>query len=101
MNSTSNDGEKMEKQMWEDIKAKNWEVVESKIAEGFQSVDPDGARDRANDISLIKNLNGGRVECNDFRSTMSGDKVVDSYMIWIHCSRLLSILRCSARTSLG
>jgi hypothetical protein len=30
MNSTTNDGEKMEKQMWEDIKASNWEVVESK-----------------------------------------------------------------------
>ena len=38
MNSTTNDGEKMEKQMWEDIKAKNWKAVEDKIAEGFQSV---------------------------------------------------------------
>jgi len=35
MNSTSNDGEKMEKQMWEDIKAKNWEVVESKSLKVF------------------------------------------------------------------
>jgi hypothetical protein len=60
MNSTSNEGEKMEKQMWEDIKAKNWEMVENKIAEGFQSVHPDGARDRASEISLIKNLNVGR-----------------------------------------
>ena len=77
----SNDGEKMEKQMWEDIKAKNWEVVESKIAEGFQSVHPDGARDRGSEISLIKNLNVGRVEFNDFKSTMSGDNVVVTYMI--------------------
>ena len=46
MNSTTNDGEEMEKQMWEDIKAKNWKAVENKIAEGFQSVHPDGARDR-------------------------------------------------------
>ncbi|PYJ12737.1 MAG: hypothetical protein DME94_11740 [Verrucomicrobia bacterium] len=68
MNSTTNDGEKMEKQMWEDIKAKNWKAVESKIAEGFQSVHPDGARDRASEISLIKNLNIGRLEFNDFRS---------------------------------
>ncbi len=81
MNSTSNDGEKMEKQMWEDIKAKNWEVVESKIAEGFQSVHQDGARDRASEISLIKNLNVGRVEFNDFKSTMSGENVVVTYMI--------------------
>jgi len=81
MNSTSNDGEKMEKQIWEDIKAKNWEAVESKIAEGFQSVHPDGARDRANEISLIKNLNVGQVAFNDFRSTMSGDNIVVTYMI--------------------
>src|SRR5213080_2474039 len=57
MDQTTNDGEKMEKQMWEDIKAKNWKAVESKIADGFQSVHPDGARDRAAEISLIKNLN--------------------------------------------
>ena len=81
MNSTSNDVEKMEKQMWEDIKAKNWKAVESKIAEGFQSVHPDGARDRADEISLIKNLNVGQVAFNDFRSTMSGDNIVVTYMI--------------------
>lgn len=71
----------MEKQMWEDIKAKNSEVVENKIAEGFQSVHPDGARDRDSEISLIKNLNVGRVEFNDFKSIMSGDNVVVTYMI--------------------
>src|SRR5438034_10178761 len=81
MNSTSNDGEKMEKQMWEDIKAKNWEGVENKIAEGFQSVHPDGARDRASEISLIKNVNVVRVEFIDLKSTMIGDSVVVTYMI--------------------
>jgi hypothetical protein len=81
MNSTTNDGEKMEKQMWEDINAKNWTAVESKIADAFQSVHPDGARDRANEISLIKNLKVGQVEFNDFRSTMNGDNIVVTYMI--------------------
>ena len=81
MNSTSNDGEKMERQMWEDIKAKNWKAVESKIADGFQSVHPDGARDRANEISLIENLNIGQVEFNNFKSTTSGDDIVVTYMI--------------------
>jgi hypothetical protein len=81
MNSTTNEGEKMEKQMWEDIKSKNWKVVESKIADGFQSVHPDGARDQANEISLIKSLNVGPIEFNDFKSTMSGDNVVVTYMI--------------------
>jgi hypothetical protein len=81
MNQATNDGEKMEKQMWEDIKAKNWKAVESKIAEGFQSVHPDGARDRAGEISLIKNLNVGQVAFNDFRSTVNGDNIVVTYMI--------------------
>ena len=54
MNQTKNDGEKMERQMWEDIEAKNWKAVEGKIAEGFQSVHPDRARDRVGEISLDK-----------------------------------------------
>ena len=81
MNSTTNDGEKMEKQMWEDIKAKNWKAVEGKIAEGFQSVHPDGARDRAGEISLIKNLNVGEIALSDLKSTVNGDNIVVTYMI--------------------
>lgn len=80
MNSTT-DGEKMEKQMWEDIKAKNWKAVEDKIAEGFQSVHSDGARDRAGEISLIKNLKVGTVALSDLKSTVNGDNIVVSYMI--------------------
>ncbi|HEY2046744.1 MAG TPA: hypothetical protein VGG93_09210, partial [Candidatus Udaeobacter sp.] len=49
--------------------------------DGFQSVHPDGARDRANELSLIKNLNVGQIEFNDSKSTMSGDNVVVTYMI--------------------
>jgi hypothetical protein len=81
MNSTTNDGEKMEKQMWEDIKGKNWKAVENKIAEGFQSVHPDGARDRAGEIALIKNLNVGQVALSDLKSTINGDNIVVTYMI--------------------
>lgn len=67
--------------MWEDIKAKNWKAVEDKIAEGFQSVHPDGTRDRAGKISLIKNLNVGQVALSDFKSTNDGDDIVVTYMI--------------------
>jgi Domain of unknown function (DUF4440) len=81
MNQTTNDGEKMEKQIWEDIKAKNWQAVESKIADGFQSVHPDGARDRAGEISLIKSLNVGQTALSDLKSTVNGDNIVVTYMI--------------------
>jgi len=81
MNQTTNDGEKMERKMWEDIKAKNWEAVEAKIAEGFQSVHVDGARDRAGEITLIKKLGVGQVALSEFKSTMNDDNIVVTYMI--------------------
>ena len=75
------DGEKMERQMWADFKAKNWKAVESKIAEDFQSVQPDGARSRAGEISLIEKLNLGEIAFSNFKSTTSGDNIVVTYMI--------------------
>ena len=71
----------MEKQIWEDFKAKNWQAVESKIADGFQSVHRDGARDRAGEISLIKSLNVGQTALSDLKSTVNGDNIVVTYMI--------------------
>ena len=75
------DGEKMERQMWADFKAKDWKAVESKIADGFQSVHPDGARSRAGEISLIEKLNLGEIAFSNFKSTTSGDNIVVTYMI--------------------
>jgi hypothetical protein len=71
----------MERQMWADFKAKNWKEVESKIADGFQSVHPDGARSRAGEISLIEKLNLGEIAFSNFKSTTSGDNIVVTYMI--------------------
>ncbi len=62
----------MERQMWADFKAKEWKVVESKIAEGFQSIHPDGPRDRVGEISLIEHLNLGEFTLSNFKSTVNG-----------------------------
>jgi hypothetical protein len=75
------EGEKMERQMWADFKAKDWKVVESRIAEGFQSIHPDGARDRAGEIALIENLNLGEISFSNFKSTVNGDNIVVTYLI--------------------
>ena len=75
------EGEKMERQMWVDFKAKNWKEVESKIADGFQSVHPDGARNRAGEISLIEKLNLGEISFSNFKSTVNGDNIVITYLI--------------------
>ncbi|SRR6266478_2202493 len=80
-NPITGDGEKMERQMWADFKAKDWKAVESKIADGFQSVHPDGARDRAGEISLIEKLNLGEIALSNFKSTTNGNNIVVTYMI--------------------
>jgi len=71
----------MERQMWADFKAKEWKAVESKIAEGFQSIHPDGARDRAGEISLIEHLNLGDFTLSNFKTTVNGDNIVVTYLI--------------------
>ena len=77
----ASEGEKMERQMWADFKAKDWKVVESKIAEGFQSIHPDGPRDRAGEISLIEHLNLGEFTFSNFKSTVNSDNIVVTYTI--------------------
>lgn len=67
--------------MWADFKAKDWTAVERKIAEGFQSIHPDGPRDRAGEITLIKDLNLGEFTLSDFKSTVNGNNIVVTYTI--------------------
>jgi Domain of unknown function (DUF4440) len=80
----ASEGEKMERQMWADFKAKDWKAVENKIADGFQSIHPDGARDRAGEISLIEHLKLGEFTLSNFKSTVNGDNIVVTYMIAVH-----------------
>ena len=54
--SGTSEGEKLERQMASDIQAKNWKAVEARIADGFQSIHPDGIRDRAGEIALLKKI---------------------------------------------
>ena len=73
----------MERQIWADMKAKNLAAVEAKLAPGFQSVHPDGARDRAREIALIKGLNIGPYTLKDFKVTKSGDLLIVTYSITV------------------
>ena len=75
----ASEGEKLERQMAADIKAKNWNAVESRIAEGFQSVHPDGPRDRAGEIALLKKMNFGDFTQSNFKSTVVGDNIVVTF----------------------
>jgi hypothetical protein len=79
----ASEGEKLERQMSADIKAKNWNAVESRIAEGFQSVHPHGARDRAGEIALLKKMNLGEFTLSNFKSTMIGDNIVVTFTMTV------------------
>src|SRR2546428_13230097 len=80
----ASEGEKMERQMWADFKAKDWKAVERRIAEGFQSIHPDGARDQAGEISLIENLKLGEFTLSNFKTNINGDNIVVTYKIAEH-----------------
>ena len=77
------DGEKLERQMADDIKAKNWNAVEARIADGFQSVHPDGVRDRAGEIALLKQMNFGDFTLSNFKSTTIGDNSVVTFTMTV------------------
>jgi Domain of unknown function (DUF4440) len=79
----ASEGEKLERQMAADIKAKNWKAVESRIADGFQSMHLDGPRDRAGEIALLKKMNFGDFTLNNFKSTVIGDNMVVTFTMTV------------------
>jgi uncharacterized protein DUF4440 len=80
---SASEGEKLEREMAADIKAKNWKAVESRIADGFQSVHPDGPRDRAGEIALLKKMNFGEFALSNFKSTVVGDNIVVTFTMTV------------------
>jgi hypothetical protein len=78
---TASEGETLERQMWGDMKAKNWPAVEARIAQAFQSVHPDGVRDRTGEIALIKGLKLGEYMLKDFKVTQNGGDLIVTYWI--------------------
>ncbi|MBW1771211.1 MAG: nuclear transport factor 2 family protein [Deltaproteobacteria bacterium] len=65
-------GEKLVRQLWADIKDRNTEGAGKMIAQGFQSVHQDGARNREQEIGLIKELDLGKYNLSDFTVTQNG-----------------------------
>jgi len=74
-------GEKLERQIWADMKALNMEAIEGKIATGFQSVHEDGARGRDAEIKLLKGLKLGKYELSKFEVTQNGPVIVVTYFL--------------------
>lgn len=74
-------GENLVRQLWVDMKTKNIESLEKKIASGFQSIHQDGARNREQELSLIKELNLGEYILSDFKITRNGAVIIVTYFV--------------------
>jgi hypothetical protein len=74
-------GEMLERQMWEDIKTQNWDGIENHIASSFQSIHQDGARGKAEEMTLIKKLAIGDYSITDMKVTECEDAIIVTYMI--------------------
>jgi hypothetical protein len=74
-------GEMLEKQMWADIKEQNFEAIERHIAEDFQSIRPDGARTRDQELEYMKHLTLGNYTISDMKVTEDDDTLVVTYTI--------------------
>lgn len=72
-------GEELIRELWSNIKVCNMSVLEKKIAPGFQSVHENGARDREEELKLLKKLNLGEYTLSNFKVTHVGPVIIVSY----------------------
>jgi len=74
-------GEKLVRQLWADAKAGNVEALEKVMAQGFQSIHEDGARDRKGELQLIKGVNLGKYTLTNLKVTQNGPVVIVTYFV--------------------
>ena len=79
--SHGSEGERLEKELWADMKAFNIKSLEHKIAPEFQSIHLDGPRNRVGELELIKNLHLGNYNISNFKSSQLGDTIVVTYTL--------------------
>ena len=77
------DGKQLEQQLWADFKTVNIEAISEKMSDGFQSVHQDGARNKEQELALLKNLNLGEYELTNFEVSQHENVVVVTYMITV------------------
>ena len=78
---TSGEGEKIERQFWEDMKSFNLKALESKIAPEFQSIHSDGPRNKSGELELIKNLKLSKFSLTDFKITQQDNILIITYSV--------------------
>lgn len=74
-------GEKLVRQFWTDMKTENIKALEAMMAPGFQSIHADGARNRQEEIELIKGLHMKPYVLDNFRETHAGPVMIVTYTV--------------------
>ena len=75
------DGEVLVKQVWEAMKTSDMEFIENILAPGFQSIHQDGARNRDEQIELIRGLNMGEYVLDNFKITQNENTINVTYFV--------------------
>ena len=69
------------KEIWDAMKAGDMNLLDRKVADGFQSVHRDGARDRDAELDLLSKLNMQSYTLSDIKATMDGGLLVVTYTV--------------------
>jgi hypothetical protein len=71
-----------EKQLWEELKHKNWDAFQSDLAENAIEVEPDGVYDRAGSVAGVKAFDFSKYTLSDFKQVkIDDDATLVTYVV--------------------
>jgi len=74
-------GEKLLRQLWNNIEKLDMDMIEKTVAGGFQSVHQFGANNREQEIELIRNLKLGKYNLSNIKITRNGPVIIATYFV--------------------
>ena len=85
--SNATGGEALERNLWKDIKAKNWTELERHIAANFTSINPNGMNDRPGALARFKTFEVEEYSFGDVDTQMNGNTFVVTYTLVLKGTR--------------
>ncbi len=71
-----------EKQLWEELKHKNWDAFASDLAENAIEIEPDGVYDKAGSVSGVKEVDFSKYTLSDFKQMkIDADATLVTYLV--------------------
>jgi len=74
-------GAKLIRKFFADAKSHDLPAIERTLAEGFQSVHTDGARDRDSELEIIRSIKLGTLTLGNFKTTRNGPVMVVTFEV--------------------